>query len=589
MVMKNITRLIISLVFVVGLVLPINQYVHGQYYPAYDNLEKINDFQTSIIINTDSSLLVEENIVYDFGTQERHGIYRDIPINYQTKLGNQSIGLKDISVTDENGKAYEFTSSNFGDKKQIKIGDPDVTITGIHVYKIKYKVERAIGYFDTFDEIYWNATGNEWTVPILKAGAVIQLPSSVSMNDAKIACYFGSLGSNNVCAGQPILDSVNRIRNVKFDLTKSLDLRQGLTVSVGFPKNIVHTPTTLENILSFVKDNPVVFLPLIVFIIMFSLWWKNGRDPKGSGVIVAEYDSPNGLTPIELAGILSTKIGNDKLSAEIIYLATKGYLKITKIETKVLFFNQTDYELTLLKDYDDVVNNFDKYLLEAIFPLRMTVPVKLSELKNHFYQNIPKITKETFESLTSGGYYKKNPVLVGAPYKAVLIFLTIFGYIFFGLIARGGALVIIAIIVSGIIALIFGSLMPAKTQKGAEMKDKILGLKEYLQIAEKDRINFHNAPEKNPALFEKLLPFAMVLGVEKAWAKEFEGIYLSQPSWYSDPHHSGMFNAMILTNSLNSFNSVASTALASAPGGTSGSGGGGFSGGGGGGGGGGSW
>ncbi|MFZ2049029.1 MAG: DUF2207 domain-containing protein [Minisyncoccia bacterium] len=584
---KSIQRLFFSLILVLGVALFVGEQVSAQTFPSQ---EKINDFQTSIVVNSDSSLIVEENIVYDFGTLEKHGIYRTIPINYQTKLGNQSIGLKDISVTDEKDNAYNFTVSNSGNKEEIKIGNANFTITGVHVYKIKYKVERAIGYFDTFDEIYWNATGNEWNVPILKANATVLLPNTVALNEAKIACYYGYIGSNTKCDGQPEIDSTGQIQGVKFDLIKSLDANQGLTVSVGFPKNIVHTPTTLDNILSFVADNPVTFLPLIVFIIMFMLWWKNGRDPKGSGIIVAEYDSPEGLTPIEIAGILDTKIRNDKLSAEIIYLATKGYLKIKKIETKILIFNQTDYELTLLKDYTDVTNYSDKELLSAIFPLNMTAPTKkLSELRDHFYQSIPNITKATFEALTARSYYKKSPVEVGKPYKWILSFLILIIYLASGGIGASGIMSLISIVVSVIIILGFGKIMPAKTPKGAEMKDKILGLKEYLQIAEKDRINFHNAPDKNPALFEKLLPFAMVLGVEKAWAKEFEGIYMAEPSWYSDPHHNGMFNAMILTNSLNGFNSVASTALASAPGRSSGSGGGGFSGGGGGGGGGGSW
>src|SRR6185436_19560328 len=85
---------------------------------------------------------------------------------------------------------------------------------------------------------------------------------------------------------------------------------------------------------------------------------------------------------------------------------------------------------------------------------------------------------------------------------------------------------------------------PAKTEKGVAAKEHILGLKEYLQIAEKDRLEFHNAPEKKPEVFETLLPYAMVLGVANIWAKEFEGIYNEPPSWYSGPS-STAFNAIV--------------------------------------------
>jgi uncharacterized membrane protein len=143
---------------------------------------------------------------------------------------------------------------------------------------------------------------------------------------------------------------------------------------------------------------------------------------------------------------------------------------------------------------------------------------------------------------------------------------------------------------TGFILLIFGIIMPSRTKKGSEARDHILGLKLYMNAAEKDRIAFHNAPEKTPERFEKLLPFAMALGVEKAWAKQFEGIYNQNPGWYSGVHP-GVFAVGAFTDSMSSFSdSVRSTVVANASHSSGGGfGGGGFSGGGGGGGGGGSW
>ena len=95
-------------------------------------------------------------------------------------------------------------------------------------------------------------------------------------------------------------------------------------------------------------------------------------------------------------------------------------------------------------------------------------------------------------------------------------------------------------------------------------------------MAEKERIKFHNAPEKTPQLFEKHLPYAMVLGVEKKWAKQFENIYTAPPSWYEGDF--AAFNAVIFVNSLNSFDSHSRSALATSPS-SAASGGSGFSGG----------
>ena len=111
-----------------------------------------------------------------------------------------------------------------------------------------------------------------------------------------------------------------------------------------------------------------------------------------------------------------------------------------------------------------------------------------------------------------------------------------------------------------------------------------MGLKDYINVAEKDRIAFHNAPEKNPELFEKLLPFAMALGVEKKWAEQFEGIYTQEPNWYHGGIYGAHFSATSFGSSLSNFSTSSGSTLSS-----SSSGGGGGVGGGGGGGGGGSW
>jgi uncharacterized membrane protein YgcG len=560
--------------------------------------ETILNFHTDISVLSDSTVNIAETIQYDFGTNQKHGIFRDIPVSYRTQTGYySSITLKNITVTDENGNPYTYSLSSKGSDKEIKIGDANRLITGVHIYRIGYTVERAIGYFDSFDEIYWNATGNEWLVPILSSSATVKLPVPLSANSLRSSCYYGPFGATTQCT--PGITSLpdGTVESVTFVSPIGLNSYSGLTVAVGFPKGIVHEPTAFQGFTSFVLDNLILLLPILVFIVMFVLWWIKGRDPRGSGVIVAEYDTPDGLTPLEISGILKTKLGQAPISAEIIYLAVQGYIKITRLETKKFLTTVVDYQIDLIKNYTDGANDFDKRIIEGIFPPLISVAPatkKLSELENVFYKSLPPIKNTVFDSLTTKGYYQKNPQTVIGPYHFAFIAFVSVAYLlsYFKVTTNNSnfSLELVPILViSTLIVIGFGSIMPKKTPYGAQTKDRILGLKEYLQIAEKDRINFHDAPEKNPQLFEKLLPYAMALGVEKDWAKEFEAIYNVQPSWYNDPYHNGAFNAVILTSSLGHFSNAAGGALGTAPGGASGSGGGGFSGGGGGGGGGGSW
>ena len=152
--------------------------------------EHIKSFKSDILINKDGRINVKETIVYDFGQLQKHGIYRDVPFIRTNQDGKKyKLEFNNFSVQDENGKGYRFTTSSIDEKIiRLKIGDPDRLISGIYNYIITYTVEGALTYFSDHDELYWNITGNEWTVPIVQASALIRLPEVLESSNLKIAC-----------------------------------------------------------------------------------------------------------------------------------------------------------------------------------------------------------------------------------------------------------------------------------------------------------------------------------------------------------------------------------------------------------------
>ncbi|PIS42125.1 MAG: hypothetical protein COT24_05305 [Candidatus Kerfeldbacteria bacterium CG08_land_8_20_14_0_20_40_16] len=556
-------------------------------FPRIAFAEKISNFEVTIEINSDTTINVQEKIDYDFEELQRHGIYRDIPIKYKARGGNYQLRISNINVVDENGKEYSFAVSYPGKNAEIKIGDADKYVTGQKTYLISYTIARAINFFDDHDELYWNATGNEWEVAIDNAQAIVKFPQSISVAELQAICYAGALGSTSECQSNYFQEnSQGLIEGVSF-AEKSLYPQEGLTVVTGLPKGILTPPSKWQSFWDLLKDNGILFLPLLVFGLMFYLWNKRGRDPEGKGTIIAQFEPPDNLTPAEVGTIVDEKTDKKDISAEIIYLAVNGYLKIIRKSGKGVFAKE-DYELEKLKESGDLANEFEKKLMDSFFSDQERV-VRLSSLKNKFYKDLEDVKNKIYKSILDKRYFPKNPRNVRAAYIAINILIIFVSLCAYGLI---GGLGVFSFILSAIIVFIYSFFMPAKTKKGVEAKEYILGLKYYLTVAEKDRLKFHNAPQKDPQHFEKLLPYAMVLGVEKEWAKQFEGIYKEPPSWYSDP--SGRyFTALYLANSLNGFQNQANTTLASRPssasGGGSGFGGGGSSGGGFGGGGGGSW
>jgi uncharacterized membrane protein len=542
----------------------------------------INDFSAGIQINNDSSINITETITYDFGSNEKHGIYRDVYYKYKLASGSFKLRLSDISVVDENGQPYIFSLSDQGNFKRIKIGDPNKTFLGVKIYKIKYKVNRAINFLADHDELYWNVTGSDWQLPIKQVKAEVSLPQSILESNIKTECFAGPAASDKNCLSTRYLYSgENQVNGLSF-VSDILNIGEGMTFVLSLPKGVIKKPSTLITVIETVKDNWIVTLPIIILIMMYYLWYKRGRDPKGRGTIVAEFDAPDGLTPVEVGTIIDENVQNKDISAQIIHLAVNGYIKIDYKKKEGLFTSE-DYELEKIKGSEDLKNEFEKKLLDSLFEGGKRW-VKLSDLKNTYYKDLQTVKKEVYRSVTDKKYFLKNPSQVRIIYLSVGVVFGILGW-FFGM--AFGYLGIFSFFIAGAIIIVFSFLMPVKTLTGVLAKEKIQGLKLYLSVAEKDRINFHNAPAKEPKIFEKLLPYAMVLGVEKAWAKQFEGIYKENPSWYNGP--AGLaFNPVLFAGTLHGFADKANTAMSTAPGGGSGFSGGGV-GGGFGGGGGGSW
>lgn len=568
--------------------------------PFMAHAEEVNVFSSAITIQFNSSIVVTENIGYDFGILERHGIYRDIPYQYQARGGNYSLDINILSVQDESGAKVNHTESRSGGKLRIKIGDADKMLIGQKNYFIKYEVAGALNYFDDHDELYWNVTGNDWVVNIKKAAASVSLPNlSINQDNLKTACYAGELGSSDQSLCKVTMDQTNK--KINFTYTGgTLAPGQGLTLVLSFPKGLVHQPSLGEIILKRITDNLIVFLPLLVLIFLLWYWNKYGRDARGRGTVVPEFGPPEGVLPAEAGVVYDEKMDDKDTAATVIDLARRGYLKLKQSEQKkVLGFNVSgDWSIIKLKPLDEELEVFEHNLLSAFFEgVEAKKEVVLAQLKrdSHLMMKMKEFKKNIYNSVTLKGWFASNPDKIRGKFSGIGIGILVVIYIFadvFDMVKIGGTFGMLAVGLSAVLFLIFARLMPKKTPEGALLKEKLEGFKMFLTVTEKDRVQFNFSPAKNPEKFAEYLPWAIIFGVEKEWATVFAGIDLPQPEW-CEGYWAGNFNALMLSNALSSFNHDFNKSLtaagAAAAGGSSGFGGGGFSGGGFGGGGGGSW
>ncbi|NML74610.1 DUF2207 domain-containing protein [Rhizobium sp. S-51] len=619
--------------------------------------EVIRDYHADISIAADAGLAVTETItVHAEGNEIRRGIFRDFPLYATDAEGRRTEVDFDLVSVERDGEPEAYHTESISGGIRIYAGSADVFLApGDYTYTITYTTGRQIRYFDDHDELYWNVTGNGWQFPILKASASVTLPPGVEAT--RTAFYTGYLGSTATDA------TVKRTgAGLWFETTKALGIGNGLTFVVGLPKGAVAAPSSEQTTKWWLRDNLGMLIGIgglvLVFLYYLRSWVTVGRDPDG-GVIVPRWDAPDGISPA-LVNYVDNKgfsgAGWTAFSATMLELAVRGYVVLEDLETSIVV-RRTDKaikeklqtgEANLLSSIGDPGDELriDKANGNRVQSVgrRFRDAIEKEHRGKYYLANTGYIVGGVVLSVLSlgallmfGTFSDDTAGLLFAP-VAIAIFLgsfavrigrglrrgsplavriiSIVGMAIVGFVAAAMALfTLLAIFIDfseihqlpvlvaagGIVFVnvLFFFLMGAPTPLGRKLMDGIEGLRIYMTLAERDRMNMQGSPKMSPQHFETLLPYAVALGVEKPWTETFE-IWLAsaaagaaaasyQPAWYQGTHP-GDFGGRIGGFSTSMASTIASTLPEPPKSSSSGfSSGGGFSGGGGGGGGGGGW
>ena len=547
--------------------------------------ERILAFHSDVRVFDDGMIEVTETIkVRAEGRQIRRGIYRDFPVDYEDRLGNQyRMRMEPLAVL-RNGERESFHTVRSGRDVRTYFGRSDRFIDqGVHEYTFRYRVDRMLGFFDEHDELYWNVTGNSWAFPIDKASATVRLEFAAPRDKLMVDGYTGRLGSNAQDYGRFVDDD----GNITFQANKPLPAAHGLTIVVGWPKGFVEEPTLATLIGWLIRDNrnllAVIAALVLMLIYYIPVWRSHGKDPE-EGVAVTRYEPPSGFSPASLRYIRQMYYDNKVMTAAVVNLAVKGYLEIDKSgkQHKLRKLDPTGATAAMAAG--------ERELYDALFRKADTVTLTnashrvLGKARSAHNQSLKKDYKQHY--FQTNGYLNLPPIV-----------LAILATVLAVNIGNGATpLVIAGIVVMFLTVVGFAIIMRRPTLRGRKVLDEIVGFTDYMEVAEKDELNLRNPPEKTPQLFEALLPYALALGVEQAWSEKFARVLAAirnpdgteyHPTWYRGNWRTSNLSATTdaLTGGLN----VALASSASPPGSSSGGGGGGFSGGGGGGGGGGGW
>ncbi|NNM28885.1 MAG: DUF2207 domain-containing protein, partial [Akkermansiaceae bacterium] len=529
--------------------------------------ERILLFGSAIEVTPDGDLLVTETIrVKAEGREIKRGIYRDFPQLYKGRFGLKEKRPFEVLSVKRDGKDENFVVEALGSGSRVRIGRAAHRLPGgEYSYEIRYRTGRQLLFFDTHDELYWNVTGNYWSFPIERVEATVVLPDGIAVRS--VEAYTGSKGAKG--RAYAARHAGNR---ATIESTARMSPGEGLTVVVTWdPGQLREAAYAGKSILW--RDHPPVvggaLLLLAAFLYQVVAWFLVGRDPA-KGVVIARFEPPEGFSPAAVRYLDRMGFDNTCFSAAVMGLAVKGaalirqsgkdYVLKDRGKTDGLLPDETILYAKLLAGRKELPlkRSNHKRIGGARKALQKALRAKLE--KRHFFRNLKwwlpgflvamagvitvllasdaaapaffmllwlsvwtlgtgALVSAVVSAVRSGGWASA----VGTGLFALpFVFFWFVGVGFF--LATAGVLGAGAFVAGGAMSVAFYHLIKAPTKMGRRAMDEVAGFKHYLGVAEEDRLNLQNPPEKTPELFERFLPYALALGVEQTWSEKFDAV-----------------------------------------------------------------
>lgn len=602
---------------------------------CYANDYDITKYDIEIIVDEHNKYSIKESIDTYFNLS-KHGIIRRIPL-YNNIIRQDGSREKNRVLISNVNVSEEFDTSRENDNYTIKIGSADKTINGKHSYTISYDYDIGLDKNNKFDELYFNIIGTEWDTNISNVTFKITMPKEFDAN--KLGFSYGRYGYSNT-------DNINydvdgNVITGSFEGT--LLAGEGLNVRLELPDGYFIRKSVSASLF----ECWYYVIPVFSVLISYLLWKKYGKDDQVIDVV--SFYPPDGMNSLDIAYAKKGSVNSNDVVSLLVYLASKGYIKIIEDEK-----SKRKFTIQKVKEYDGN-NKEERLFFEGLFKNGKD-SVTNKDLEEKFYSTVNSIVysknrsinrKKLFNSTSSNKRFiifilmlitaSLSTIVPALGYKISGVIFSVlvcdfFGsllLVFLGLIYDNNAtkkglastlsfaiffIIILFVInisfigfeyiyydvvylIGFILCMIctyfiylFYLIVIRRTEYGTKVLGEINGFKKFLETAEKDKLE--KLVHDDPTYFYNILPYAYVLGVSDVWVKQFEGITIAPPDWYES---ADAFDYYRFNRSLNRTISSASRVMNSMPqssGGSSSGGGfsgGGFSGGGSGGGGGSSW
>lgn len=497
-----------------------------------------------------STLRTTERIVAVFPeVDQNRGLIRDLVRVYD----GHDTDIRVISVTDERGMPRAFTTESYEDFLAVTIAVPVGSfVHGAQTYVIEYTQRDVTRYFENTgsDEFYWDTNGTGWRQPFGRVSARIVLaPELVPALNGDVACYRGRFGSDDPCTlireGEAFVVTEHELRS-----------RENVTIAIGFaPGTFQSRPFSL-----FDAVPPLIFGGLlsgvggIVYGIVRAI--RGRRGARTGNPIIAQFEPPPDIEVAVSAQLL--KVPQKAMTATLLELAVLRRVRLLRDAARDRWGIQAvDREYRSTAERIIYTQLFGT--ARAVMPESDQV-VWFGSSRYALGDAAVALNRSAASQVTDRGLVGK-PAGKSIGIVAILFALALLLPLIHSIVTGDEMVLILTLAVGlqiaiwGVIgyALIVGSQRP-RTMAGALVHDHLMGLREFIRVAEADRIRMLQSAtgaevDENfiVRIYERLLPYAVLFGFEREWQAELARYYRdASPDWMGGS--AGSFTAVPMTS-----------------------------------------
>ena len=554
--------------------------------PAGAQRERIVSFASDITLRKDATLEVrEEFVAHSEGGYFRYGMIRDLPIDSEARWDRRLVGAwkKDTGIrvnileVSEDSAPISYDQGSDSAYEQLRIAPDEPLAPGDHRFVVRYEADGVTQFLADHDQLYWNALGHYWRLPVDEAVLRVHLPPELPAEVVAAEAYAGGRGATPGRFGGTPIERNSIADGLEFRMA-NLGPAQSLSVSLSWPKGFLAPPALGP----LAHDGGLLIAPALLLLFYLIVWLSLGREPQ-RGAIAIQYRPPEGLSPAAMRYIRTTGCDGRTLAATIAQLAARGCMAIEP--------QNGNYKLTRLiapdgkndpKDLQPPLAAEEADLLNAFFEDGATLVLdskngnQLNRYLLHINEKVQKALNDVYFTRNARwmalGTFASFLTAMGMGLTAhgrnsdrmTLLFLTwwfFFCFFFLGLIVvmtvlpaigralrglggakevaigsavvaafggggvavlwqlKSGASLAYALSLAALVGINIAAFPALKrlTPRGRQMREQIEGFRMFLEKVEQDRMQRLTAADPHAAAASEFLPYAIALEVREAW------------------------------------------------------------------------